>query len=933
MNSGIELKRYPYCGDSHNLIECFIIVGFDHTFIPEHILKPIEEISVNNQKPKNADVKIFEEFKISEKPTILSCISSDYKKDIFPLNEVLNFCFPSPPPIYHTDDDPSNTIQYDPLVNNNNIIFQNNSIDGNEKITFNVYAYIFYENFVLKNKHKVFIPKAFLTISQYPLFNLFKNLSAEIHKQFTLPALEIPMEIQIYNILNFIPAPVNMNENYILLPKQELNEYVRKKEEKEFLQLEQLRIEGNQLTGYPYFDINICEVLNVLPFEGIVEAFILTFLEKQVNVYCKTIEILNLTMLIITSFNFPFDTPYNWQIASVGKEETIDHTDSKLVGKPTPSILGFNFGYTNEVENYLNDTPSHFSIDLDNKFISYVGENSEDDENIRKITYYLEDLINNQKGNGMLEKIIINLVIKLRDISNKLSYNAGNKIGFEFFNIEPSKLNLNKIIQDAFYDFYIDILCFIYPLYSLEKLDQPDSNGKYYKVVRKDFKNVDEVIPGLKSEEKLFLKILGDTLKVDSFSQFIEYTTPIPIFLSHYIFAENFLILKKLYNNNTNNTPLNFSYMNIIDKLYKKKKDKNATYIHFQKFFIYYKENLTKIMGDYINSEHIEKTITPKKISYKYTRCELDNSIVVKYMHILNELNEIQLQEIFPSLLKKNSPTFHDLKEDDIPNTIEAFYIENKIIDYKELVKTCLLIIFTTMTEKISVENFKNIIIEILSTINFSLRKYVQKIIFTYYNVCSNQIKNGNYSLLLKMNCYIELFNILNQRGILPNESLVNLISQIITLYENEKEDIKLFKEEQNKINGFYKSIESKDNTTLYKLNVEGLNNENSKETLKLAENTSYDGTIKENEVKLHFTSDLLSYNRDFKSLIFSPLKLFKNCNKLYSQFIHYFDRKVIESNNDFREVILNLLFYTQNIPELNSKLLPKFFLVCLFSE
>ena len=110
-------------------------------------------------------------------------------------------------------------------------------------------------------------------------------------------------------------------------------------------------------------------------------------------------------MLIITSFNFPFDTPYNWQIASVGKEETMDHTDSKLVGKPTPSILGFNFGYTNEVENYLNDTPSHFSIDLDNKFISYVGENSEDDENIRKITYYLEDLINNQKGNGMLEKI------------------------------------------------------------------------------------------------------------------------------------------------------------------------------------------------------------------------------------------------------------------------------------------------------------------------------------------------------------------------------------------------------------------------------------------------------------------------------------------------------------------------------------------------
>ena len=127
-----------------------------HLFTPlmlEIIL--IQKIIVlfNSQKPKNSEVKIFEEFKIQEKPIILSCISSDDKKEIFPLNEVLNFCFPSPPPIYHTEDDPSNIIQYDPLVNNiTNIIFQNNSISGNDKITFNVYAYIFYENFIFNNK-------------------------------------------------------------------------------------------------------------------------------------------------------------------------------------------------------------------------------------------------------------------------------------------------------------------------------------------------------------------------------------------------------------------------------------------------------------------------------------------------------------------------------------------------------------------------------------------------------------------------------------------------------------------------------------------------------------------------------------------------------------------------------------------------------------
>ena len=257
----MEIRKYPYCGDSHNLIEFFLIVGFDYSFIPEKILKPIE-LSLNQNstpKPKNLDIKIFEEFKIEEKPTILGCVSSDYKKNMFPLNEVLNFCFPSSPPIYHTDDDPLINIQYDPLKNNiQNIIFQNNSINGPDKITFNVYAYIFYENFTIKNKHKVFIPKAFITISQYPLFNFFKQLSSEIHQQFLLPALEIPMEIQIYNILNFIPAPIFDDETYILLPKNELSEYERQKNENDFLKLEHLKLDVNQLSGYPYFDINIC---------------------------------------------------------------------------------------------------------------------------------------------------------------------------------------------------------------------------------------------------------------------------------------------------------------------------------------------------------------------------------------------------------------------------------------------------------------------------------------------------------------------------------------------------------------------------------------------------------------------------------------------------------------------------------------------------
>ena len=941
----MEIRKYPYCGDSHNLIECFLIVGFDPLFIPDNILKPIEDLVLKqnqnpNPNPKQKDVKIYEEFKIKEKPTILSCISSDYKKSMFPLNEVLNFCFPSSPPIYHIDDDPLNTVQYDPLKNNiQNIIFQNNSISGIDKITFNVYAYIFYENFTIKNKHKVFIPKAFITISQYPLFNFFKQLSSEIHQQFLLPALEIPMEIQIYNILNFIPAPINSDQTYILLPKYELGEYERQKNEEDFLNLEKKKIDVKQLTGYPYFDINICEILSVLQYEEIVEIFLLTFLEKQVNVYSRSNEILNLTMLILASFNFPFDTPYNWQIASVGKSEIKDHTDSKLVGKPTPSILGFNVTYSEEYDEYLIDTPSHHSIDLDNKMIIFSSHDNEEDDNIKKLFSYLHDIILNLKGNGQLEKIIVNLVNKMKDISNKLYYNSADSIGIEFYTNDNSKLTINKNIQDAFYDFYIDILVLIYPMFSLEKLDKPDENGKYYRVVKKDFKKIDEYIPGLKNEEKLFLQFLGDTLKIDSFSQFIEYSNPIPIFLLHYLFAEHFLILKLLFNKkenkyNKSHSTLNISYTELIDKIYKRRRDKNKTPINFYNFFIYYKQHLSKIIGDYITSDHIEKTITPKKISYKYTRCELDNSILIKYMHLLNNINEFDLQKIFPYSTLKNAPVYKEIKEDDIPNTIETFNIEHKFIDYTELIKTCILIIITITTEKISIIKFLRIVKDIFFSIHFSIRKYIYKLIYIYYHLCKNQIEKGNYNLLSRLNSYIELFDILQKKGILPNSNLVNLISDIITLYEKEKEDLKNFEEEKNTVTEFFKSIEKKELSQLYNFEIKKATNDDDNEILKMLENIGYDGNIKEKEIQLHFTSELFSsINCDIKSSIFSPIKLFKTCNRLYYNFNQKMDYKEIENTPEFKEVIINLFYYVKIIPNMNTDLINKYFLLCLFNN
>ena len=41
-NKTYQIKRYPYCGFSHNLIELFLIVGYEHSYINNEVSKLIE---------------------------------------------------------------------------------------------------------------------------------------------------------------------------------------------------------------------------------------------------------------------------------------------------------------------------------------------------------------------------------------------------------------------------------------------------------------------------------------------------------------------------------------------------------------------------------------------------------------------------------------------------------------------------------------------------------------------------------------------------------------------------------------------------------------------------------------------------------------------------------------------------------------------------
>ena len=86
------------------------------------------------------------------------------------------------------------------------------------------YAHIFYESKNILDNIRIYIPKAFVIISQYPFFNTFKSICKEILSQFKNKFLQIPIEIHLYNIVNFIPAPVDSDILMTLFPLNDLSE-------------------------------------------------------------------------------------------------------------------------------------------------------------------------------------------------------------------------------------------------------------------------------------------------------------------------------------------------------------------------------------------------------------------------------------------------------------------------------------------------------------------------------------------------------------------------------------------------------------------------------------------------------------------------------------------------------------------------------------
>ena len=240
----------------------------------------------NPNVSKNPNLKII----LDESPSLLNEISSDLRKELPDIDIIKNMLFPNRINVYlkpefikknqvsrritinegfpfpkknnfpskldeeENESNKSFTKEEDEENNNNlkimnakqyNMVFSYNPQSGkNSKKSINGFAYVFFKEFAEKQeigeiKFTFYVPVTFCIISEFPYFNSYYRLCKQIIQLFQNNKNEIPLEILLYNIINFCPSPINgevvLNIEPTNFPTEKIvvNSLMRVKKEKE----------------------------------------------------------------------------------------------------------------------------------------------------------------------------------------------------------------------------------------------------------------------------------------------------------------------------------------------------------------------------------------------------------------------------------------------------------------------------------------------------------------------------------------------------------------------------------------------------------------------------------------------------------------------------------------------------------------------------
>ena len=719
------------------------------------------------------------------------------------------------------------------------------------------------------------------------------------------------------------------------------------------------KIKFQILPGYPLIQYNLAKVLlDVMSPIHVIEIFFYTFLEKNVIFFSKNLQYLSITINSYMNLNFPLnDEKYYFINACVSLDNYINN-NSPFIGATFTTILGINSAYTQKYMKSTNKMKDHLVVNLDKDEI-YKIEDKEQKEKSKKnkeLFSYIKKIckkeVKSEKKQTILSREVYILYKKLNEINNLL-HNSDNELenneAFKLFkngdymDYDDSKTNYikkkNIEIQDAFYRLINNLCLYFYQNLSIRT---PDDDMKKYSetktkkinktemnvIFREDYKDEDEKV--YIDEEIFFLDEIRDTMKYESFVYcFIQSYSPIDLYKIPLTFTEEFLSIMTRKSSILEN---DINFFEIMDRLYGKKKV--SCIVDFMPFFAqYYKEykkdfdrEIEEMNDSNLFNEELIKIKyfydKKKKNKYlKYNDYQLDNKLLMKYMNMINNLNQEQFNTIFymTDSINKNEP--ENILVINIEDIIENYSFETHLLSASDLCCSNIILLFSLglkfLHESKDCTSFLGSLFK-----NFTVfRKYYSYITNMIYVLFSNYIKNNDYS---RAHFYLILYyicvNSMRNMKLVPNESLMNVMKKFNEI-DLKKFDEKFRNQNENQENKD-KSKENKIeenifvNEELSKKNLFPIYNFTKKRIIKekeILEILTNESTIKE-EGNL-ITPKIRFQNNDLKieSLFFSQIIILNKLINVYNNFIVDLD----EENFDYELILyccMNILVYMRNL-------------------
>ena len=931
------ITKYPFLGYSDILIEYFSIIGYTEVFIPELISTfKLNQTNTNTNNNTNNINQSTLKNKNPYRPTVLSSITSKNDYGIIDNELIITQLFPDNPRIILYENN-----QPEPEKSSVIYSFCFDSSDGKKKLFYTCFGYLFYELYKIPNQNSdeayYYIPKAFCIISQYPFFNTFYLICKNIYNMIMNKLCKVPLEILIYNIVNYVPSPMNSNLELCLFGNE--------KEYKKILL--------NQLNGYPIIDFDLYEIFNLLPLNLIIEIYIFIFLEQSVLFFSSNLELLNIIMYIFFLFNYPvIDSIYYWHIVSVSRYELID--DNKFVGKPTANFLGINVAYNESINTQVIGR-NHHIVDIDNKKLYYkeykeLNISLDDDDKTNLLVNYIENILKEKNvTSNYLRQPLINLKNHLETFlgENVTNFSSNPKKNYvNFFKDEIKNMDRNKKILEFFYDCNLTLLTEFY--------NDNELNTSFDLIINKEKNNLsDSSSSNIKHNtdaEKIFLDTFRSTIKYKIyFETFMKDFEIMDVFKIPFLFSDKFIELK--LNDKEHNIICcdNIDYFNIIDHLYKlTNKQIKVRNINFNNFNRHYTEKLSIYFNSFYISEYDHKMFdqNDKNMIKTVNRPEdqlinLNKKRITRYLYLLkNYYEKKNITKIFP----QTSIIEEKIKIMDrriINQVIKNNLIEKKFINsfnfliYSLVYVVCLTIPFHSFDKM--VKYFVEIQ-ESMKLIKFFKRDYIYtltKSIYKYYLLNRKTKKYPNMVLThVKMYlCFLATF--IRQNNILPNEEMMLILTDFFgdTIYQEREELNDLDEEKQNNLNQILNDNINKEDlydTNQYLFYIKFCFS--SKGTIKkkvliqsgMEDSGNFNALIK----KCKRAPEILIKIKDYiySCKFFHPYKIYKDAENLFEDFFDNYELDFSSLNiQKLREIILNLIIYGS---EIDNKSLPLKFLI-----